>query len=132
MKVRCLYNLGESLSEYTRKHAGYFNAAKFPINIGDLYNVYGQIIFKGVLEYLIRGAGENYPSWYPAELFEVVDTQLYLDWHFKYDRDNDISAIWGFQELVEDENFLYELEDRNKKAIETFLERKHEIDEFLD
>ena len=37
------------------------------------------------------------PSWYPAEIFEVVDSQMHFEQYFRYRRDDEITAIWGFR-----------------------------------
>ena len=98
-------------SENTLKHMGCSVNTRLPMNIGDVYLVYGQ---------------------YPAEIFEVVDSQMHFEQYFRYRRDDEITAIWGFRELVEDENYFYSLQDREKEAIEIFLDRKKEMEEFLE
>ncbi len=119
-------------SENTLKHMGCSVNTRLPMNIGDVYLVYGQILSEGILEYLVKGANENLPSWYPAEIFEVADSQMHYEQYFRYRRDDEITAIWGFRELVEDENYFYSLQDREKEAIEIFLDRKKEMEEFLE
>jgi hypothetical protein len=130
MKVKCLFNTGEGLSEGVAVKVG-SKKTGFPIKVGEVCIVYGQMIWKRELEYLIQGTFESLPSWYPAEMFEVVDSQQHFEWYFRYDRNKTISAIWGFQELVEDEDYLYDLEEREKYAIEIFLKRKKEMEEFF-
>lgn len=49
-----------------------------------------------------------------------------------YRKDEEISAVWGFTELAEDEYYLYDLIEREKYAIKIFLDRKKEIEEFLN
>lgn len=132
MKVKCIANTGIDLSLGT-KALGNSNETQFSIKIGEIYTVYGQHLFKGVLGYLILGTYENLPSWYPVELFEVVDTILPLEWHFKfYGYDNNISSMWGYKELVLDENHHDALLEREDKAIRIFLKRKKEIDELYE
>ena len=132
MKVKCMYNTGAGFSESTLKRMGCTVNTRFPMNVGDIYLVYGQILSRGMLEYLVKGANENLPSWYPAELFEVVDSQMHFESYFRYRQDDEITAIWGFRELVEDENYLYRLQDREKEAVRIFLDRKKEIEEFSE
>ena len=48
---------------------------------------------------------------------------------FNYRGRDGISAVWGYEELVRDEEYIYNLEDREKMAIQIFLDRKKEIDE---
>lgn len=97
-----------------------------------IYIVYGQMIYKGILKYLIKGTNENLPSWYPAEIFEVVDSLLPFEWYFRYNEGDEIRAVWGFQELVNDKKYLENLIDREDNAIRTFLKRKKEIDGFTE
>ena len=80
------------------------------------------------MEYLILGEADC-PSWYPVELFEIIDDRIYFDWMFSYRGGEGISAIWGYEELVRDEDYIYNLEDREEMAIRIFLDRKKEIDE---
>jgi hypothetical protein len=130
MKIKCIANTGNMLSQAT-KALGNSDEAKYPVKIGEVYNVYGQHLYKGVLSYLIVGTYENLPSWYPAELFEVVDPMLPLEWYYGfYGYDNLISSIWGYKELISDENHHDDLIEREVEAIQIFLKRKKEIDEF--
>lgn len=85
-----------------------------------------------MLQYLIKGTDENLPSWYPAEVFIMEDTLLPIEWYFRYQNSDELSAIWGFQELVIEEQYLDELIEREDRAIRIFLKRKKEIDEFMD
>lgn len=132
MRVKCLFNTGAGFSERTMARTGDSAEARLPMCVNDIYTVYGQMISRGVLKYLIKGANENLPSWYPAEIFEVVDPLLPLEWYFRYDRDEDISAVWGFWELVNDRPYLEDLIEREDYAIRIFLKRKKEIDEFTE
>ena len=84
MKVKCLYNTGAGFSEYTLKHMGCSVNTRLPMNIGDVYLVYGQILSEGILEYLVKGANENLPSWYPAEIFEVIGSQMHSEQYFRH------------------------------------------------
>lgn len=130
MKVKCLINTGAGFSEYTMAHMGCSINTKMPLCIDEVYIVYGQMIYRGILKYLVKGTNEDLPSWYPAEIFEVVDLLLPFEWYFQYKRDEEISAIWGFQELVNDVQYLEDLIEREDKAIRIFLKRKKQIDEF--
>lgn len=131
MKVKCIANTGTGFLEYTMSHMGCSKDTRLPLCINEKYIVYGQMIYRGILNYLVKGSNENLPSWYPAEIFEVVDTLLPFEWYFQYKKDKDVSAIWGFDELVNDEQYLYDLIERNDKAIRIFLDRKKEIDEYF-
>jgi hypothetical protein len=132
MKIKCIANTGDMISQGA-KSLGNSDKTKYSVKIGDIFNVYGQHLYKGVLSYLIIGTYENLPSWYPVELFEVVDPLLPLEWYYKfYGYDRVISSIWGYKELVLDENQHDYLIEREDEAIRTFLKRKKEIDEYCE
>ncbi len=127
--VKCVANTGDKLSP-NAKALGNSKETTYPIKIGDRFNVYGQHLYKGVLSYLLLGTYENLPSWYPAELFELEDSLLPLEWYYRYlGYDSNLSAIWGYKELVLDVEHHDNLIERNKEAIRIFLKRKKEIDE---
>ena len=62
MRVRCIANTGKGFSEYTLKHRGCSEETILPFIIGDEYTVYGQLIWKGMLQYLIQGSQEHLPE----------------------------------------------------------------------
>ena len=132
MKVKCIENTGLGFSDYTINNMGCTRNTKLPLKVGETYVIYGQMIWKGILEYLVVGTYENLPSWYPAELFEVVNSQVHFEWYYQYNKEAEISAIWGYVELVEDKDYLYNLIEREEEAISIFLKRKKEIEEFCE
>ena len=129
IKVKCVSNTGDKLSP-NAKALGNSDETIYPVKIGDILNVYGQNLYKGVLSYLLLGTYENLPSWYPAELFEVEDPLLPLEWYYRYlGYDSNLSAIWGYKELVMNSEHHDNLIERDSEAIRIFLKRKKEIDE---
>lgn len=130
MKVKCRANTGEGLMPLTISNIGDTAETQYPLKIGEIYTVYGQGVLRNVLKYLIVGTYENLPSWYPAELFEVEDSQIYFEWYYKYDKEFVASVLWGYHELVNDKNHYVDLIERKDQAIRIFLKRKKEIDEF--
>ena len=131
MKVKCIANTGAGVSETKRQKIGYFLTSITPMKVGDVYTVYGQVIWRGIVVYLLIGSEESLPSLYPAELFSVEDSLLPLEYYFHYWKDEEVSAVWGFQELAENPQFLFDLIDRKDYAIRTFLSRKSEIESNL-
>lgn len=132
MKVICRANKGNALSKKALS-LGNSVASEFELEIGISYIVYGICIFEDVLHYLIIGKDENFPSWYPAELFHVSDNILPIEFYFNffgYDSEIGVSAIWGYKELVFDKQHYINLIERESEAITVFLKRKHEIEEF--
>jgi hypothetical protein len=98
MKVKCLYNTGDAIREYEykpleREILGRFGATGYSqyneLDIGREYLVMGIIIFETYQAYLIDGDGLI--SACPCQLFEVVDSKLNPNWHFRQiDKDEDI------------------------------------------
>lgn len=132
MKAICISNNGKGLLKATTEYTGDSEKTIYSLKEKEVYTIYGQMIYKKVLKYLVIGSYEDLPSWYPAELFEILDTSVHLEWYFNAYPAEDISAIWGFKELVNELTFLDELIEREDSAIRTFLFRKKEIDEFSD
>ena len=130
MRIKCIGNNGNCLSKVMLERLKISEKAEYPIKIGDEYVVYGQMIYDEVLYYLIKGTYEDLPSWYPAELFEVTNNLIYMEWYFRFDSKSELSAIWGYWDLVFSLEHYAGLIDREKKDIKIFLDRKKEIDEF--
>ena len=129
MIIKCIGNTGEYIDEVTKKN-GHFVTTKYSVKIEESYIVYGQYLYKDMLEYLILGTDEDLPSWYPAELFEIVDNATPIEWYFDFKGyDNGIVAIWGYKELALDSQHYTDLTERESEAIKIFLKRKEEIDE---
>ncbi|OTN87636.1 hypothetical protein A5819_000082 [Enterococcus sp. 7E2_DIV0204] len=132
MKVKCVSTTGKGLNKFTMNNSRDTEQVKYPLKKDDIYTIYGQHIYNNILGYLIIGTYENLPSWYPAELFEVIDHQVHLEWYYNYEEDSVISALWGYKEMVLTDNHYDDLIERTDKAKRIFLKRKKEIDEFLE
>lgn len=108
MKVRCIFNTGESLSRKTIE-AGSLRTSEYPISIGREYVVYSMFIWKGCLKYLLVESADQSPSWYPAELFEVFDHLLSPIWYFTFEKDKNPVAMWGYKEMIYDPKHYIDL-----------------------
>lgn len=129
MKIMCNYQKARDISEKAMKVSG-TSETEFSVDIGSEYTVYGMMLWKGVIKYLIVGNHDK-PSWYPAELFEVKNDNLPLEWYFDFSISDNLEAIWGYSELVHDSEHFDMLQERDSSAIKIFLKRKQEIDEML-
>ncbi|HTN36340.1 MAG TPA: hypothetical protein VL053_04645 [Arachidicoccus sp.] len=127
MKIRCINNTGANLRSYeyepiTNKEVfgrfGVSESAEYGIEIGKEYLVIGLITFQTYLAYLIDDNG--FISACPCPLFEVVDSKVKSNWHFRLiEKDEDIypfvQAILGYPELCSDkrayENLIVEMEE---------------------
>jgi len=95
-------------------------------------------LFKEAIEYLISKGPSEKPFWYPAEIFEVVDPLLPIQWYFcfkGYDTEDKtrrdlLSAIWGYEEMALNPNHFVDLIEREPEALEIFFKQKKEIDEY--
>jgi hypothetical protein len=134
MKIKAIANSGKNLSY---KYLGAFDNAEsfFPINIGDIYTVYGINIWAGGINYLTFDKWGHYPSWYPAELFEIVDNRLPSEWHFHfygYKNNELLNAVLGYKELALNPEHYNQLAEREGLSMYIFNQRKKEIDDFHD
>lgn len=130
MRVRCIANTGRGFSKKTIENLGNSRESTMPLKIGEEYVVYGQMIYKDVLNYLVIGTYEQLPTWYPAEIFEIASSLMYYEEYYMYNKDVLIQAIWGFKELVLEDEYVYRLIEREEDAVKIFLKRKREIDKF--
>lgn len=123
--------------------------AKFPVHnprkylkIGGEYNVYGILYLDGDYSYLIDRESTNnneysaFPSWEPAELFQIVNAKLPDNWYFsrfleiipKEKLLDPLSTICGYKELALDRDHNDKLLDRDYEHIKIFTKRKKEMD----
>lgn len=129
MKVTCettsSINLGEPYYQI-----GYTHETKYDLTVGKTYFMFAQCLWKGCLLYLLDPTERCRPSWYPASLFQVADTTIPSSWKFTYFKEYElegISAIWGYAELIQNEEHFDGLSERNAKDLEIFCVRKLEM-----
>lgn len=111
---------------------GYSLQSDFHLKTGEVYTVYGVMVYKGLFFYLIIPTDEFLPSWEPASLFTIIDHRLPFEWYlssFDESRSGYVEFLLGYKELVLEENHYDSLLERDKAAIAVFLTRKKEIDE---
>jgi len=128
MNVKCIANTGEYLLEKSVE-TGELRATKYPVDIGEVYTVYCMSTWKGCLDYLLSGEDARFSFWYPAELFEVVNPLLPLEWYFTFRTyGGEVrEAIWGYKEMVSDSKHLVYLIEREQEVVEIFLKRKKSL-----
>lgn len=135
MKVRCIANTGEGLSQKTLE-LGYSSDFKFKIEVGEAYTVYGMFMWKSSIDYLISEKEGGNPILCPAELFEVVDNLLPIVWYFNFERyknykgEDSEKATWGYKELVANPEYYADLVEGKQEALDIFTKRKNQIDEY--
>ena len=144
MKVRCIYNTGEVLRAYENKPLNKDEFGRFgvsgnsefnEITIGTEYLVMGLIIFETYQAYLIDDNG--FISACPCQLFEVVDSKVNSNWHFRLiEKDEDIypfvQVVCGYYELCFDkkayENLIVEKDEESQRI---YFRRKIELEKEL-
>jgi len=95
------------------------------------YNVYAIMIWKNRLKYLLLEETKS-PFWHFSYEFEIIDNLLPIEWYFDFKgcKEDPLEAIWGYKEIVLDNNHRSDLLDRVPKAIAIFEKRKREIDDY--
>lgn len=145
MKIRCINNTGEALRPYEYKSLaknmlGRFGATGYSqyggeVGIGREYLVMGLIIFETYQAYLIDDNG--FISACPCQLFEVIDSKVNSNWHFRITEKNEdiypfIQALFGYDELCFDkkayENLIVE---KDEEAQRIYFRRKIELEKEL-
>ncbi|WP_430967044.1 hypothetical protein [Spongiimicrobium sp. 2-473A-2-J] len=132
MIVKCIHNTGVALLDYERIPTGLTQYTTYgQLEIGEEYLVMGIILRQGYLTYLIDGAGVI--SACPNQLFEVLDSKIPSSWFFKsftkeYFNYINQEAVWGYSELVFDDNHYENLIEMNKEAHNIYFDRKRELE----
>lgn len=102
------------------------------VQIGEECTVYSILLWDNKLSYLLCGG----PYWYFSEQFKIIENSIPPIWHFNFrnykNQDGIISnmAIWGYKEMVVEQNHYIDLIERNQDSLDIFYKRKEEIDEF--
>ncbi len=132
MKVQCqTVDARSLLAEHYA--AGYSDQTDFgqTLAVDEVYTVYGVCVWvQGLVLYLLDPSGTSVPSWYPAELFRIVDAGLapaWRAWH-RPDSSYHVVALFGYYELVEDASHYDALLERDSVALRLFGERRREAD----
>jgi hypothetical protein len=126
MKVLCKYNDPNNVP------SGVPNSFNFGLELEKEYLVMGMVLAEKQLWYLIDENGK--PSFFPYQLFYIIDTSISSNWHFKlYGKDDGIfpfdkEAMWGYYELCLDENHYEQIINRESKALELYFKRKIELE----
>lgn len=138
MRVMCQGASGLSLPEqYIDLAGGYTRQTLFPVTVDKTYVIYAMTLRRGgVWYYIIDDRGLDYPVWYPAPLFRVVDGRVSRYWTFGFHdaggRDGD--AIFAFPSWSNDPFSFYDaLSEGETTARDTFRRYAELLDsEFAD
>ena len=111
---------------------GYSSGQRVGLENGREYSVYGIVIFKQVIHYLLLPSSNELPNWYPANYFSISDNLIPSNWFFQKYPDEDISGyqmILGYKEMVDNNNHIISLIEREIESMKIFKQRKKEHDD---
>ena len=128
MKVKCIYITGESLSQKFID-IGWTKQSQMYLKINQEYEVYGMYYYSGIFKYLVV-EDDSSPNWYPSEIFEIVNNKIPTWWYFDMidNPKGGIEALWGYDELINNEDHYDNLINREKVDLEIFHKRKKTIE----
>ena len=126
MRCVCKYSRNIDIPNNIMNNNGFIETV-YDLSVGMEYRIFGQSMFKEKLSYLIDPRDDSTPSWYPAELFYIIDSTVPLHWEFQFfpeaSRDS-LGAIWGYPELVHEESHYDDLYERVPEALLIFARHK--------
>ena len=121
MQVKCINNEGYLLSRNSVKQGKEQRTKHKGLKVNSLYEVHGIVIFQEDVLYLLIDEFDM-PMWYVAELFDIIDSKISKDWHYKFHGYNDrgMTSICGYKELVDSKEHYNGLIEQNKNDIQIF------------
>jgi len=140
MKIKCISNKGNSLNKCNIvPKENLTEKTIFDITPEQEYVVYGIVIRNNSVWYYIADDnffGSEFPVWYPAELFKIVDNKISTTWILGL-RENDsdkkeLKLFLSFPNWVNDKYFYDSLVNKEKEAVELFMRYKKIMDEEYD
>jgi hypothetical protein len=121
MRAICRYDNAAILNS---RHfdAGYSEGTEFYIEIGREYEIYGITIWGGVISYLVVDKHRQ-TSFYPADLFELIDSEVPKSWVFRYIGLGmfKVNAVFGYKRLVYDQDHYDALVQHDEGAMSYFF-----------
>src|ERR1700743_3856540 len=114
IKITCVYNKNSDIPLSDRLNKN-FESTVYNLQIGKEYYAFAVCVSQGVLNFLIDPDDDDKPSWYSFDLFSVAVFPLPSRWQFGFYPTREkgpISAIWGYQEIVENNDHFDGLGDR--------------------
>ncbi|HTN36337.1 MAG TPA: hypothetical protein VL053_04630 [Arachidicoccus sp.] len=128
MKVICKYNDPSNLP------SGIPDNFDYGLEINKEYLVTGILTFKQSddLYFLVDESGR--PSWFPFQIFEIINNKLPKIWFIKINVRNDYvdyKNLIGFNELCNNDAFFNQLLERDEEAMQVYFKRKIELEKEL-
>jgi hypothetical protein len=131
VKVKCISNIGKGLEVYKDKPLFVSPESTWgQLEVDKEYTVMGIMKSDNCTYYLVDDYGII--SFCPYQLFNVTDSELSKDWHFReFKRGVDSSNSWDFiisyYELCFDDNHYINLLEQEESDTNLYLMRKQQI-----
>jgi hypothetical protein len=123
MTVVCSTNLAKNLASPTLR-VRYPDQTVFDLIDGKTYPVYSISLWGNDL-YVLLSDENDLPNWYPIELFSVCNSRIDSDWEFScFPNDGHLRALWGYAQMINDENHYDALLERDADAVRIFVTEK--------
>jgi hypothetical protein len=136
MFLTCITNRSVDLASNQRPR-GETDGTVYPLNIGSTYAVLGMGLWEHILTVLVRDE-YGYPCFAPAGLFAAGTSPIPESWSFGLfsgirASGTDVwtdprGAVWGYFELVNDEDHAGALGEHQPDALAIFVDRAHQAD----
>jgi hypothetical protein len=129
MKVICILNDPSKVEDKISDNFDY------GLKIGNEYIVMGILTFKDstLLYYLVDENGK--PSWFPNQIFNIIDNQFPHNWFLKINEnrdDVDFYNLIGFNELCNETNYFNSLLERDEIALSIYYKHKIEYEKYYN
>jgi hypothetical protein len=133
MRVKCVLDSAASLPQAYRNE-GYSDEVHTPASLGNHYVVYGMVLWRDRIRYLIVGDSMDVPILLPSEFFSIADSRLSSCWHHGPSSGGPRHLrIWGYREFAQSSSHYEELLDLDKGALDIFRRYRGFMDlEFPD
>lgn len=115
--------LGVSLRDLPPNPLAYNRDAVARLTVETQYRVCAMSLYAGSVMVLVC-ADTGLPDWYPIQLFRVEDSSIPNEWRFAFYRDSaHLQALWGYEDMIDDESHYDGLLEREVRALEKFFSR---------
>jgi hypothetical protein len=129
MRVICKYINGNDFA-LDQLPIGFNKETQTNLVLQKEYSVMGILVFEKHLYYLVDE--DSKPYWFPCILFEISDSKINSNWHFKILSDAEgplVESILGYFELCFLEGHNDRLMERNSDDLQIYFKQKISAEE---
>ena len=122
MDVICNIDNGSCLQRQVLE-LGFTEHSKFNITVGRCYSVLAMSMWASHI-FIMLADDTKLPNWYPIDIFSVSNGRMPESWCFAYfgDKQNSLlSALWGYDEIVNRREHYDGLIERDADELEIFF-----------